>query len=338
MVYTDGANDGARRIQGKNLSGAWCDEVGLWELGGWEESWKESLRFAVRFEPGRIIATGTPKQGHPLVRLLMKSERVMKTHMRTIDNIGNLAPEQVREFYDDYGGTRLARQELEGEFLDEPLGALWTLALIRSLDQPAPLELSRIVVGVDPSGTPHEDTGTSETGIVVCGFSSYTQHAFVLDDLSIHASPRDWALRVVNAYHQHRADLVLAERNFGGEMVRTVIHSVDKNVPVKLVSASRGKEQRAQPIASKYEQGSVHHVREFAGLEDQMCSFIPGDLTQASPDRMDALVWALTELMISGGQAENVPYVDDYSEPVYRRGDLTLIGERYLDAPSPWDD
>lgn len=336
-VFIDGADDGAERIQGKNLRGAWCDEVGLWKQG-WETAWKESLRLAVRFSPARLICTGTPKQAHPLVRLLLKHPQCVVTHMKTWDNADNLDPAWLEELVAEYEGTRRGRQELEGEFLDEPLGALWTLSQIRRLDQPAPHELNRIVVGVDPSGTPHEDTGASETGIVVAGISTHLGHGFVLDDLSLHASPQDWASQVVQAYYTHKADVVVAERNFGGEMVRTVIHSVDQNVPVKLVNASRGKAQRAEPVAAKYEQGKVHHVREFAGLEDQMCSFIPGDLTQASPDRMDALVWALTELMISGGQAENVPYVDDYSEPVYRRGDLVLRGERYIDQPSPWDD
>lgn len=335
-VFIDGADDGAERIQGKNLRGAWCDEVGLWKQG-WEVAWKESLRLAVRFSPARLICTGTPKQAHPLVRLLLKHPQCVVTHMKTWDNAENLDPQWLEELVKEYEGTRRGRQELEGEFLDEPLGALWTLSQIRALDREMGRrdELSRIVVGVDPSGTPHEDTGTSETGIVVCGHSSYTNQAFVLDDLSAHASPQDWGKRVVNAYYQHSADVVVAERNFGGEMVRTVIHAVDRNVPVKLVTASRGKAQRAEPVAAKYEQGIVHHVREFAALEEQMCSFIPGDLTQASPDRMDALVWALTELLIAPGDVQQLSYVSEWDEPVYKRGDLTLIGEKYIDLPSP---
>lgn len=340
-IYCDGADDGALRIQGKNLRGAWCDEVGLWK--DWQTAWNESLTPAIRLEPARIVATGTPKQAHPLVRLLLKDPRCAVTHMRTIDNIENLHPAAVQALYDRYEGTRLGRQELEGEYLDEPLGALWTLALIDSLRASVAPELNRIVVGVDPSGSPDEDTGSSECGILVAGHSSYLQQGYVLADASLHASPDQWGRQVVNAYYGsftggQRADVVVAERNFGGEMVRTVIHAIDANVPVKLVTASRGKTIRAEPVSAKYEQRKVFHIGEFSLLEEQMCTYIPGDLTQPSPDRMDALVWALTELMISGGVAENVPYVGEYEEPVYRRGDLTLIGERYLDDPSPWDD
>lgn len=335
-VFIDGADDGAYRIQGKNLRGLWADEVGLWR--NWQTAWNESIAYAVRLEPGRIIATGTPKQAHGLVRQLLKDARTVVSHMRTIDNIDNLDRSSVDALIERYQGTRLGRQELEGEFLDEPLGALWTLALIDSLRVPYPPELSRIVIGVDPSGTPHEDTGASETGIVVAGFSHYLQHAYVLADASLHASPDTWGRQVVNAYHGAftggvRADVVLAEKNFGGEMVRTVINAIDANVPVKLVTASRGKAVRAEPVAAKYEQGKVHHVGEFSHLEEQMATFIPGDLSQASPDRMDALVWALTELMIDAGTVENIRYASDGAEPVYRRGDLTLVGEQYIDGP-----
>lgn len=239
--------------------------------------------------------------------------------MRMLDNVSNLDPGLVAELVEAYEGTRLGRQELEGEFLDDPLGALWTLSQIRALDQTAPPSLSRIVVGVDPSGTPHEDTGESETGIVVAGFSEDVGHGYVLADRSVHASPQQWGQMVCSAYHEYEADVVVAEKNFGGEMVRTVIHSVDPNVPVKMVSASRNKIQRAEPVAAKYEQGKVHHVHEFTRLEEQMCSFVPGDTSQQSPDRMDALVWALTELMISGGVSGQHNAGEDLDpEPVWR--------------------
>lgn len=330
-VYIDGADDGALRIQGKNLRGAWCDEVGLWR--DWDTAWNESLAFAVRLEPGRIVATGTPKMGHPLVKILLDDERVPTTHMRLVDNIDNLHPAAVNELLAKYQGTRLGRQELEGEFLEDVEGALWTLDVIERLRVTAAPVLKRIVVGVDPSGSSRESAHNA--GIVVAGVSlegaGLTSRCYVLADRSAHGSPLQWARAAVDAYHEFRADRIVAETNFGAEMVETIIRTVDPNVPVTPITASRGKQERAEPVAGLYEQGRVHHAGTFTELEAEMCSWLPG--SQVSNDRMDALVWAVTELMVTGRGVGQIDYRRlNGQDPVRRVGDLVLRGRQYIDV------
>ena len=340
-VFTDGADDGALRIQGKNLRGAWCDEVGLWKHG-WDVAWRQSIRFAVRLAPARIVVTGTPKQGHPLVKEILSNPRTVVSHMRMLVNVDNLDADLVAELIEAYEGTRLGRQELEGEFLEESPGALWSMEQLESL-RLGDIELaeirpylSRIVVGVDPSGSRNEDTGTSEQGIVVAGFSKHIGKGYVLADLTCHETPERWAQVVCNAYREYEADCVLAERNYGGDMVRATIQASNPNVPVRLVTASRGKMLRADPVAAKYEQGKVYHARGLTKLEEQMTTWVPGDPTQDSPDRVDALVWALTELMLTGGAKV---YSSDEGErdvaPRWRGG---VVSTKHLDEPSPWDE
>jgi len=215
----------------------------------------------------------------------------------TYENRSNLAPSFLAKIVARYEGTRLGRQELLAEILDDVPGALWTRAMIddcRVRDAP---EMARVVVAVDPSGTSGADDG-DEIGIVVAG-KGVDGRAYVFADLSAQLSPNAWGLRVVNAYRDHRADRIVAERNFGGAMVESVIKTVDRNAPVKLVTASRGKAARAEPIAALYEQGRVSHIGTMPRLEDQMvCFTADGYVGDRSPDRADALVWALTELMM----------------------------------------
>jgi Uncharacterized conserved protein len=291
VIYGDGADDGAPTIQGKNLRGLWADEVGLWRK--WQQAWEESIRYAVRLSPARIVATGTPKRGHPLVRSLMNDVTVHKTLLRTSDNAANLDPVLLAELYAKYGGTTLGRQELEGEMLDDVPGALWARMLIESLRVAQVPAMSRIVVAIDPSATSTESA--DEAGIVVVGLD-YQQHGYTLADVSLRGSPHAWALAAITEYHRWKADAIIAESNNGGEMVSGVLHAIDPNVPVKLVHASQGKHTRAEPIAAFYEQRRIHHVGSFELLEDQMCSWNP-DTDPKSPDRMDALVWGFTELM-----------------------------------------
>lgn len=294
VIYGDGADDGAPTIQGKNLRGLWADEVGLWRK--WQPAWEESIRYAVRLAPARIIATGTPKRGHPLVRSLMADDTVHKTLLRTSDNAANLDPALLAELYSKYGGTTLGRQELEGEMLDDVPGALWHRAMVDIFRVDVTPELRRIVVAIDPSATSTESA--DEAGIVVVGKGGSMNHGYVLEDISKRTTPHDWASIAIAAYKRHKADRIVAESNQGGEMVTEVIHAIDPSVPVKLVHASQGKHTRAEPIAALYEQGRVHHVGGFELLEDQMCSWNP-DTDPKSPDRMDALVWGLTELMLT---------------------------------------
>ncbi len=290
VIYGDGADDGAPTIQGKNLRGLWADEVGLWRK--WKQAWEESIRYAVRLSPARIVATGTPKRGHPLVLALMADPGVHKTLLRTSDNAANLDPVLLSELYAKYGGTTLGRQELEGEILSDVPDALWQRSLIDALRVPVIPALVRVVVAIDPSATSTESA--DECGIIAAGVN-WEGHAFVLHDRTLRASPSRWAANAIALYHDLKADRIVAETNNGGEMVGQVIRSIDPGVSYKAVTASRGKQTRAEPIASFYEQGRVHHVGDFELLEDQMTSWVPGE---KSPDRMDALVWALTELMV----------------------------------------
>jgi phage terminase large subunit-like protein len=298
VIHGDGADDGAPTIQGYNLRGAWADEVGLWKQ--WKMAWEESLRYAVRLSPARIVATGTPKRGHPLVKVLMHDETVEKTLLLTLDNAANLDPLLLAELIEKYAGTTVGRQELEGEILDDVPGALWRRELIRY--RPAPLrlwegkaisDLARVVVAIDPAVSAGEDS--DETGIVVDGLG-HDGNGYTIADVSLRALPAAWARVAVDAYYQHSADRIVAEANNGGEMVREVIRAVDSKVPVTLVHASRGKTTRAEPIATVYEQGKWFHVEPFPDLEDQQCSYT-GAPGEKSPDRMDAHVWAASELL-----------------------------------------
>ena len=188
--------------------------------------------------------------------------------------------------------TALAyRQEILAEDVDEIPGALWTRAILDDNRVESAPVLRRIVVAVDPAATANEES--SETGIVVCGVAG--KEGYTLEDTTIKGSPAQWARRAIAAYYNHEADLIVAESNQGGDMVKHTIHTEDSNVPIKLVRASRGKHTRAEPVSALYEQGRIHHVGVFPELEDQLCTWVPGD---DSPDRLDALVWGFTELML----------------------------------------
>jgi phage terminase large subunit-like protein len=278
-------------VQGKNLAGVWADEVGLWKPTQWRKAWDESIGFAVRIAPSIRIATGTPKRGHPLPKLLMTNPDVAQTLLLTEDNIDNLDPLTVARWKAQYEGTTLGRQELYGEVLDDSDGALWRRDLIRYRP---PVELQRIVVAIDPAVSNTADS--DETGIVVAG-RGVDGLAYVMQDRSGRMAPSSWARMAVDAYKWHAADRIVAEANNGGEMVRLTLGTVDANVPITLVHASRGKQARAEPVMSLYEQSKVFHTEPMPELEDQMCNWDPRE-GGASPDRIDALVWAITDLML----------------------------------------
>ncbi|MGZ6360321.1 MAG: phage terminase large subunit family protein [Ktedonobacterales bacterium] len=267
-----------------------CDEPASWRYG--PDTW-DMLMFGMRLgDDPRTVVTGTPKPVK-LIRELVTSPTTHVTRGRTYDNAANLAPAFMEQIIAKYAGTRLGRQELDAEILDDTPGALWKRDALEALRVVFRPELARIVVAIDPAITSNE--GSDETGIVAAGVTTDGRKGYVLEDASLKGTPHAWASAAVTLYHKLHADRIVAEANQGGEMVAHTIRTIDANVPVRLVHASRGKYTRAEPVAALYEQSRVHHVGTFPALEDQQCTWTQGD---ASPDRMDALVWALTDLMI----------------------------------------
>lgn len=284
------------RLRGPQHTDAWADEIAAWK---YPESW-DMLMFGLRLgtDP-RAVVTTTPKPVR-VVRDLLAAGTTEATRGSTYENRDNLAPAFLEQIVAKYEGTRLGRQELAGELLDDIPGALWTRAMVdASLVADAP-EMVRVVVAIDPAVTSGEDS--DETGIIVAG-RGVDGRAYVLDDLTCRLSPDGWANRAVGAYDTHAADRIVAEVNNGGDLVERVVRTVSPRVSYKKVHASRGKRVRAEPIAALYEQDKVSHVGGFPELEDQMCAFVPEGM-DGSPDRVDALVWALTELMLNEPKAE----------------------------------
>lgn len=283
------------QLRGPQFDAAWCDELAKWRYA--RETW-DMLQFGLRLgERPQALVTTTPRP-IPVLKEIMADPTTRVTRGSTFDNAGNLAGSFLERIEKQYAGTRLGRQELNAEMLDDLPGALWTRVMFddhRRKDHP---EMQRIVVSVDPSGTAGEDDDGDDIGIVVAGLG-IDGRGYVLADWTCKLSPDGWGRRAVKAYHDFKADRVVAERNYGGAMVEHVIRTVDKKVSYKEVVASRGKVARAEPVAALYEQGRVSHVGSFPEMEDQMCLIGPeGFIGEGSPDRADALVWALTELML----------------------------------------
>ena len=281
-------------LRGPQFDAAWVDELAKWKRA--EETW-DQLQFALRLgaNPQQVVTT-TPKNVAVLKAILNNPSSVV-THAPTDANRAYLAASFLEEVKARYGGTRLGLQELEGALLEDAEGALWTSALIERSRVEALPRLSRVVVAVDPPVTGHG--GSDECGIVVVGAVTegpvQDWRAFVLEDASVQgASPDGWARAAIAAMERHGAERLVAEVNQGGDLVQAVIRQVDPLVSFKAVRASRGKSARAEPVAALYEQGRVHHLRGMARLEDQMCRMTArGYEGRGSPDRVDALVWAL---------------------------------------------
>lgn len=284
------------QLRGPQHDLAWSDETAKYRYA--QDVW-DNLLLGLRLgTKPRWMATTTPRP-IKLIRNLTKDPHVVLTRFSSRDNLSNLAPSFKRNVIDRFMGTRVGRQEIDAEILDDIPGALWTR---RNLDEhrvnvrDVP-PLVRIVVGVDPAITSGDSS--AETGIVVGGLDG-DAGGYVIDDLSLRGSPDEWGRRAVSAYRKYEADRIVAEANQGGEMVAHVIRSIAPDVPVTLVRATRGKYVRAEPISALYEQGRVHHVGAFVDLEDQMVSFTPEMAAERNPDelkdRVDALVWTLASL------------------------------------------
>jgi predicted phage terminase large subunit-like protein len=282
-------------LRGPQFHAAWCDELASWR---YRMAW-DNLSLGLRLgDRPRVCVTTTPRP-IKLIRELMKDEHTVNVTGTTYENLDNLAPSFRKQVLERYEGTRLGRQELYAEILDDVPGALWnrdTLEQCRVDKAPA---LSQIVVAIDPAVTAGEDS--DETGIVVCGLGE-DGHGYVLQDLSGRYTPEQWARRAVEAYNMHEANWIVAEVNNGGDLVERNIRlyrdgdlRLGERVSFRAVRAARGKYTRAEPIGNLYEQGRIHHVGVLPDLEDQQCTWVPGE---ASPDRVDALVWGMTELML----------------------------------------
>lgn len=286
--------DEPERLRGPQHHRAWSDELGAWGNSAAERDWPQAwdmLQMGLRLgaDPRNVVTT-TPRPTK-LIRHLIGDGMTALTRGKTLENAANLAPQFLDQIVARYAGTRLGRQELDAELLEDVPGALWTWAMLDNR-RPAP-DLARVVVAVDPAVTSGE--GSDETGMVVAGLG-VDGRGYVLADRSCRLSPDGWARRAVAAFDEFKADVIVAEANNGGDLVEQTIRTVRRNVPYKRVHASRGKQTRAQPVAALYEQGKVSHVETFPELDEQLTSWTPESGT--SPDRLDALVWALTHLML----------------------------------------
>ncbi len=297
-------------LRGPQFDAAWADELAKWPRA--REAW-DMLQFALRLgEDPRQVVTTTPRNS-PVLREILAAPSTVVTRAPTRANRAWLAPGFLAEIEARYGGTRLGRQELEGELLDDVEGALWTTAMIEAARADRMPALDRIVVGVDPPATGGRSSDLC--GIVVAGAVTAgppgSWRAWVLEDASVaRASPERWARAVVAAVRRHGADRVVVEGNQGGEMAEAVLRQVDPLLPVRRVHARRGKGARAEPVAALYEQGRVRHLRGLEALEEELCRLTPaGYLGPGSPDRADALVWALTELLIEPARRWSAPRV-----------------------------
>lgn len=285
-------------LRGPQHDTAWCDELAKWKY--LEAAWN-NLQLGLRLGtlPRQVITT-TPRTLAALRAIMARSDTVL-TRGASYDNRANLAPAFFAEIVRRYVGTRFGRQEIDAELLEDVAGALWTRAMLDAARLPhgmAPPEMARVVVGVDPSGTRGGDDRCS-VGIVAAG-KGIDGLGYLLADFTCALSPAGWGRRIAEAACAHRADCVVVETNFGGAMVESVLAAANVGTRVKTVTASRGKIVRAEPIAALYEQNRVKHAGTFSALEDQLVAFTAdGYVGSGSPDRADAAVWALTDLMLS---------------------------------------
>ncbi len=320
LVWPNGAigttfsADEPDQLRGPQYEKAWCDELAAWRYG--DETW-DNLQMILRLGTHPQACVTTTPRPTPLVKRVMSDRNTQITRGTTFENVA-LPPSFINRLRRQFEGSRLARQELYAEVLDDNPAALWLRSRIDQLRirRSAMPPMRRIVIAVDPAVTSNENS--AETGIIACGLGA-DDHGYVLEDYSLVGTPDEWGAAVIKAYTDWKADRVIGEVNNGGDLVEANVRTAAKargvyNISYKSVRASRGKAVRAEPIAALDEQGRVHHVGAFPQLEDQMCEWDPlGDLP--SPDRLDARVWGFTELMLgkNGGAftASSIPSRED---------------------------
>ncbi|QPQ56211.1 DNA-packaging protein [Allosphingosinicella flava] len=283
------------QLRGPEFDTAWVDELAKYSKA--RDTW-DMLQFTMRKGNPRVLVTTTPRP-IPIIKEIMAEPGTHLTRGKTMDNADNLAPSFMEKVVSKYAGTRLGRQELDGEIVDDVPGALWTREMLDATRVEKAPQMARVVVAIDPSGTDGDDEGDA-IGIVVAG-RGIDGRGYVLADRTCKLTPEGWARIAVTAYYEFEGDRIVAEKNFGGAMVKSVIRTADAKVPYKEVTASRGKAVRAEPVSALYEQGRISHVGGFAEMEDEMVLFTNGGyMGEKSPNRTDALVWALTEVMLAG--------------------------------------
>lgn len=313
------------QLRGPQFDVAWCDELAKWRYA--RQTW-DQLQFGMRLgiHPRQLVTT-TPRPIE-LVKAIIAGEegKAVATRGRTLDNRANLAPTFLSKILARYEGTRLGRQELNAEILGDIPNALFTLSNIdlyrekgevdsagRAID---PSKLSRIVVSVDHAVSDTEES--NEHGIIACGLSEDQKDGYVLEDASLHGSPQEWATQAIALFDKWEADAIVVEVNQGGDLVSNTLKSIRQNIPIREVRASRGKHVRAEPVSSMYQQGRVHHCGSFHELETQMCQMTSAGFEgDSSPDRLDALVWGISELFPMMTRPAPIPI--NYDIPDLRR-------------------
>lgn len=285
-------------LRGPQFDCAWADEFCAWR---YPEDTLSNLRLALRLGTNPQLTITTTPRPIPALRTLMKTRGLRLSHAATADNAVNLSPVFLKAMRAQYGGTRLGRQELGGEFLEDMPGALFTRALIETARGEAPDDYDKIIVAIDPPIT--SQSRSDACGIIVAGLKrGRPDHAYILKDGTVQGiSPDSWARRALALWELYEAEYLLAEVNQGGEMVAAIINSAEPAAIVRTVYASRGKAARAEPVAALYEQGRVHHCTAFPELEDELCLMGTEAIDRKSPDRADALVWAVTDLLLQRG-------------------------------------
>jgi len=279
----------ADTLRGPQHSFLGCDELATWTG---RDAWDQA-QFGLRLGANPRIAIGTTPRPTPLVKELVARPDVHVTKGSTWDNAANLPSGFLQQLRDRYEGTRLGRQEIDAEILLDVPGALWSWQSIDSGRVKVAPELKRIVVAIDPAVTSGEDS--DETGIIVAGVDR-EDHFYVVQDASMKGTPNEWASRAIGLYREYKADRIVAERNQGGDLIESMLRSMDRNIAFASVHATRGKYVRAEPVSALYERGRAHHVGKFPQLEEQMLAFLP-DMPK-SPDRVDALCWAAHQLIV----------------------------------------
>ena len=297
------SGDEPKQLRGPGHDTVWMDELAKFKYP--QVTW-DMMEFGLRVgDKPQVCVTTTPRP-IPIIKQLLADPDTVDITGSSYENKENLSRAYIKRILKKYEGTHLGRQEIHGEILDDVEGALWNRPLLESTRVSEHPDLARIAVGVDPAAS------TGDTGIVVVGIAPFHDawHGYTLDDQTLHGSPGQWGMQAVAAYHRWKADVIVGEVNNGGDMIEHVIRSVQGGARVnyKCVRASRGKYTRAEPVAALYEQGRAHQVGFFADLEDQLCSWMPGE---DSPDRLDAMVWAYHELLLEEEEETGTLVYDD---------------------------